>query len=83
MYAKLDMIKAVIVPRNLPSWLKEKDIAELFSASAKPKKTISVRLTEEGHRIIDEEAARYGGLKRGPTLELLLREIREIRKRKK
>jgi hypothetical protein len=73
----------VIVPRNLPRWLKEQDIAELFSPRGKPKKTLSVRLTDEAHRIIDAESTRYGGLKRGATLELLLREIRELRKRKK
>lgn len=83
MYANLDMIEAVLMPRNLPPWLKEKDIAELFSPTGKPKKTLSVRLSDEAHRIIEEESKRYGGLKRGPTLELLLREIREIRKRKK
>jgi hypothetical protein len=73
----------VIVPKNLPSWLKEEDIAELFSVRQKPKKTVSVRLSEEARRILDEESARYGGLKRGATLELLLREIRESRKKRK
>ncbi len=77
------MLKAVLMPKKLPRFLREGDIVELFSGKGKPKKTISVRLSDEAQRILDDESARYGGLRRGATLELLLREIRELRKRKR
>lgn len=76
-------VTSVLMPKNLPRFLSDKDIAELFSSSGQPKKSISVRLSGEALRVLDEEATRYGGLKRGATLELLLREIRELRKRKR
>ncbi len=44
------------------------------------KEVLSVRLTAEARRILDEECKRLG-IKRGEALELILREIRELRKK--
>jgi hypothetical protein len=71
---------AIEMPKKLP-FLTDDDILELFSRSGEPKQTVSVRLTTEARRILDKERERLGGVNRAEALELLLREIREMRKR--
>ena len=74
------MLEAVAdMPKRLP-YLTEEDILTLTARRGEAKLTVSVRLTAEARRILDEECERLGGLKRGEALEMILREIRELRK---
>jgi len=64
------------------SGLEVDEILELFTSKASNKKPVNFRLSDEARKILDEEASRYG-TDRTKALEILLREIRELRKRGK
>jgi len=64
-------------------FLSDDDVLDLLPRSGKPKGNVSIRLSIEAKRILDEECKRLGGVKRGEALELMLREIRELRKKKR
>jgi hypothetical protein len=76
------MLNTVIdMPKKLP-FLNDEDILELVSRKGEAKQTVSVRLTTGARRILDEECKRLD-VNRAEALELILREIREIRKKAK
>lgn len=68
------------MPRKKFPYLTDKDVLDLLPRRGGPKSIVSVRLTEEAVRVLDDECKRLG-VKRGEALELILREIRELRKR--
>jgi uroporphyrinogen-III synthase len=68
-------ILAVPLPKNLSA----EELLELFTAGLSGKRSVNFRLSKEGRRILDEEARRFK-TDRTKALEIMLREIREIRK---
>ena len=64
--------------KKLSEFLNEKDILAL-TRRGEAKEVVSVRLTADARRLIDEECKKRG-VKRGEALEYMLRELRELRK---
>lgn len=64
-----------------PRFIAEAELFELFaSRSNLDKKQVSYKLSSEARRVLAAEADRYG-VDHTKALEILLREIRELRKK--
>ena len=75
------MLDSTPMTRDKFPFLTDDDLLELLHG--KPKENVSVRLTTGARKILDEECKRMGGVRRGEALEMILREVRELRKKKR
>lgn len=64
-----------------PKWLSEDEYMSIMLARDEDKRMVNFRLSAEGRRILEAEAASVGD--KTKALEIILREIRELRRRKK
>lgn len=63
-----------------PEAISPQEVIDFLSAPKATKRQLNVRLTDEAHRILEEECKRFGA-GRANTIEALFREIRELRKK--
>ncbi len=76
------MIENIAMSRKVPGFLSDGERVAIFGAEHKSlqKKQVGFRLTNEALAILDQEAKKWGD--RTKALEVLLREIRELRKKR-
>lgn len=67
---------------KLPKGLSELELLSILTGTKGPTRMVNFRLSQEGQRILAQESKRFG-VDQTKTLELLLREIRERRKRQR
>lgn len=64
---------------KLPAGISEDELYAILTATKGPTRMRNFRLSEEAQRILAAESERFG-IDETKTVELLLREIRELRK---
>lgn len=65
-----------------PDGISQEELYAILTGSKGPTRMKNFRLSEEAQRILAAESERYG-VDETKTLELMFREIREIRRKKK
>ena len=75
------MVQAAVMAR-FPSAVPDDELIEILTATKGDKVPVSYRLTPEALRILDEEAERFG-VDKTKALEIMIREVRELRKKRK
>ncbi len=72
------------MPRNIPDYLDRDEVYKILTGDTKAlrKKSFNTHLSAEGRRILEDEARHYD-VDLTKALEIILRERREARKRKR
>lgn len=73
-----------IMAKRIPEFLDREEVFLVLTGDAKAldKQMVSMKLSKEARRLLEVEARRYD-VDKTKALEILLREVRELRKRKK